>query len=86
MVEVLRMFFRLEVLEYGVFGKVSIFESMFFLNFIRYCEFFEVVLFINFVLMDFVVDVVLMNVLVDNCCCLKCINFCELDFILLDLV
>lgn len=80
------MFFKLEVLEYGVFGKVSIFESMFFLNFICYCEFFEVVFFINFVLMDLVVDVVLMNVFVENCCCFKCINFCELDLILLDLV
>lgn len=80
------MLLKLQILEYGVFGKVSILESMFFFNMICYCEFIEVVLLINFVLMDLVVDVVLVNVLVENCKCFKCINFCEFDLMLFDLV
>lgn len=86
MAEVLRMLPRLEVLEYGAFGKASISESMFFPNLIRYCEFLEAVSLINFASMDSVADAVLMNALVDNCRCLKRINLCEPDPTLLDLV
>jgi len=86
MAEVLRMLPKLEVLEYGAFGKASISESMFFPNLIRHCESLEAVSLINFASMDSVADAVLMNALVENCRCLKRINLCEPDPTLLDLV
>jgi len=61
MAEVLRMLPKLEVLEYGAFGKASISESMFFPNLIRHCESLEAVSLINFASMDSVADAVLKN-------------------------
>ena len=86
MAEILKVLPKLQILEYGAFGKACISESMFFPNLIRYCEFLESVSLINFASMDSLADAVLMNALADTSRHIRRINLCEPDPTLLTLV
>lgn len=86
MADILRVLPKLEVFEYGAFGKASLSESMFIPNMIRYCPLVESISLINFTSMDALADGVLLDALAENCAHLQRINLCEPDPTLLTLV
>ena len=86
MANILRVLSRLEILEYGAFGKASISDSLFIPNLIQHCPNIRIISLINFTSLNILTDGALFNALVERCPRLQRINLCEPDQTLLALI
>ncbi|XP_032237406.1 F-box/LRR-repeat protein 2-like [Nematostella vectensis] len=86
MAEVLVALPRLEVLEYGAFGKAALSDTMLIPNLIRHCKLLRSLSLINFASLDSGSDSIVLNALSEGCQVLNRINLCEPDPSLLALV
>lgn len=86
MAEVLIALPRLEVLEYGAFGKAALSDSMFIPNLIQCCKYLSSLSLINFASLEINSDTIVLSALAEGCPSLRRINLCEPDQTLLALV
>ena len=86
MAELLQCLPRLEILEFGAFGKASISESFLFPNLVQHCPELKALSLINFLSLNPYSDGQLFGRLLNGCLKLERINLCEPDPTLTSLI